>query len=80
MRNKIRCYANKILEIVKAWVPFTYDAFVNYRQNSVTVSQKFVELNRRIINGEKISQESSGLSKGEWLEFLQAFGLKDLFA
>ena len=77
---EIRCYANKILEIVKAWVPFTYDAFVNYRQNSVTVSQKFVELNRRIINGEKISQESSGLSKGEWLEFLQAFGLKDLFA
>ena len=69
---------NKILEIVKAWVPFTYDAFVNYRQNVVSVSKKCIELNKRMLRGEKITQESSGLSKGEWQEFLTAFDLRDL--
>ncbi len=75
---EIRCYANKILDIVKAWVPFTYDAFVNYRQNAVSVSKKCIELNKRMLKGEKITQENSGLSKGEWQEFLTAFDLRDL--
>ncbi|MBQ7673840.1 MAG: FAD-dependent thymidylate synthase [Alphaproteobacteria bacterium] len=74
---EIRCYANKILDIVKAWVPFTYDAFVNYRQNAVSVSKKCIELNKRMLKGEKISQENSGLSKGEWMEFVNAFELQD---
>lgn len=70
---EIRCYANQILEIVKSWVPFAYDAFINYRRNAVTVPQKWIELNKRMLNGEKITQETSGLSNGEWLEFTQAF-------
>lgn len=74
---EIRCYANKILDIVKAWVPFTYNAFVNYRQNAVSVSKKCIELNKRMLKGEKISQENSGLSKGEWMEFINAFELQD---
>lgn len=77
---EIRCYANKILDIVKAWVPFTYDAFVNYRQNAVSVSRKCIELNKRMLKGEKITQENSGLSKGEWQEFLTAFDLRDLIS
>lgn len=72
---EIRCYANKILDIVRAWVPFTYEAFVNYRQKSVSVSQKCIELNKRMLRGEKVSQENSGLSKGEWLEFVKAMDL-----
>lgn len=75
---EIRCYANKILEIVKAWVPFTYDAFMNYRKDAVSVSKKCIELNKRILKGEKVSQENSGLSKGEWSEFVNAFELQDL--
>ena len=75
---EIRCYANEILNIVKKWVPFTHDAFVNYRQKSVSISKKFIELNKRLINGEKITQEESGLSKGEWQEFITAFELKDI--
>lgn len=77
---EIRCYANKILDIVKAWVPFTYDAFVNYRQNAVSVSKKCIELNKCMLRGEKITQENSGLSKGEWQEFLTAFDLRDLIS
>lgn len=75
---EIRCYANEILNIVKKWVPFTYDAFVNYKQGSISVSKKCIELNKRLITGEKITQEESGLSKGEWQEFITAFELGDV--
>lgn len=72
---EIQCYANTILDIVKKWVPFSYDAFMNYRKNSIMVPEKWMILNKRILNGEKITQEVSGLSKGEWREFLKAFDL-----
>lgn len=75
---EIRCYANEILNIVKKWVPFTYDAFVNYKQGSISISKKCIELNKRLITGEKITQEESGLSKGEWQEFITAFELGDV--
>ncbi len=75
---EIQCYANAILDIVKKWVPFAYDAFINYRKNSVNVSKKCIELNKRMIQGEKFTQETSGLSKGEWREFIEAFELQDM--
>jgi thymidylate synthase (FAD) len=74
---EIRCYAEVILEILKKWVPFTYEAFVNYRKDAVSVPKKCVELLKRIAGGEKISEKDSGLSKGEWLEFASVFNLKD---
>jgi thymidylate synthase (FAD) len=74
---EIRCYAEVILEILKKWVPFTHEAFLNYRKDAVSLPKKCVELLRRVINGEKISEKDSGLSKGEWLEFASAFNLKD---
>ncbi len=77
---EIQCYANAILEIVKNWVPFAYEAFMNYRKNSVIVSKKCIELNKRIMQGEKISQGTSGLSKGEWREFIEAFDLQDFIS
>ncbi len=77
---EIQCYANVILEIVRSWVPFAYDAFINYRKNSVSVSKKCIELNKQMLKGEKISQEMSGLSKGEWREFIEAFDLQDMIS
>lgn len=74
---EIRCYANKILDIVKTWVPFTYDAFINYRKNAINISPKYIDLNKRILKGEKILQENSGLSSGEWFEFIQMFNLQN---
>ncbi|MDR1333650.1 MAG: FAD-dependent thymidylate synthase [Holosporaceae bacterium] len=74
---EIRCYAEVILEILKKWVPFTYEAFTNYKKDAVPVPKKCVELLKRAVNGEKISEKDSGLSKGEWLEFTSTFNLKD---
>ena len=75
---EIQCYANVILDIVKKWVPFTYDAFVDYKRNSVSISKKCLELNKRLIMGEKMSQENSGLSQGEWRDFVRDFQLQDI--
>ncbi|MDR2158115.1 MAG: FAD-dependent thymidylate synthase [Holosporaceae bacterium] len=74
---EIRCYANIILEILKKWLPFTYEAFVNYKQDAVFVSKKSADLIKRMLRGEKIVWEESGLSKGEWQEFKTTFELKD---
>ncbi|MDR0632368.1 MAG: FAD-dependent thymidylate synthase [Holosporaceae bacterium] len=74
---EIRCYAEVILNILKEWVPFTYDAFINYRKEAVSLSKKSTELIKRMLRGEKISREESGLGKSEWLEFSKAFGIQD---
>lgn len=74
---EIRAYADVILDVIKRWVPVTYDAFQNYILYGYHVSGKGLEAIRRILDGEQITQENSGLSKREWRELMRAFGLKD---
>ncbi|MDR0968524.1 MAG: FAD-dependent thymidylate synthase [Holosporaceae bacterium] len=74
---EIREYAKVILDIVKRWTPIVYDAFVNYRKDAVVLSKTRAGLLKRMLKGEKITQENSGLSKGEWFEFATAFDIKD---
>lgn len=66
---EIRVYADAICNMVKDWVPFAYAAFEDYRMGGVTLSSKAVDCIRRMLNGEKVTQETSGMSKGEWREF-----------
>jgi thymidylate synthase (FAD) len=74
---EISCYAEIILEILKKWLPLTHDAFMNYQKGAFSLSKKCAELLKRMVNGEKISEKDSGLSKGEWLEFVSAFDIRD---
>jgi thymidylate synthase (FAD) len=66
---EIRAYANVMLDVLKAWVPITYQAFMDYRMGGASISAKGLEAIRRMIAGEQVTQESSGMSKGEWREF-----------
>jgi thymidylate synthase (FAD) len=66
---EIRVYAEAICEVVKAWVPDAYAAFEDYRLNAVTFSGKGMACLRRMLAGEAVTQEASGMSKGEWREF-----------
>ncbi len=70
---EIRVYAEAMLDIVKKWVPFTYEAFEQYVMNGEHISQKGVEILKRMINGEKVTQEDSGMSKREWGELMAIF-------
>ncbi|MEM7243459.1 MAG: FAD-dependent thymidylate synthase [Pseudomonadota bacterium] len=66
---EIRVYAEKMCEIVKDWVPAAYGAFEDYRLGGANISDKGLDCLRRMLAGEEVTQESSGMSKGEWREF-----------
>lgn len=71
---EIRVYAETMCAIVKDWVPAAYEAFEDYRLGGVTLSGKAVEVLKRRLAGEAVTQETSGMSKGEWREFVGVWG------
>ena len=76
-RYEIRVYADLMLETVKKWVPITYDAFMDYRVGGTEVSAKGKLIIQKLIKGENVEVDNSGLSKREWNELMVAFDLKD---
>jgi thymidylate synthase (FAD) len=66
---EIRVYAEAICDLVKAWVPAAYAAFEDYRLNATQFSGPAMACLRRMLAGEAVTQETSGMSKGEWREF-----------
>ena len=74
---EIRAYADAMLDTVKKWVPITYEAFMDYRVGGTEVSSKGKKIIQKLISGEKVDAEKSGLSKREWNELMSALELKD---
>ena len=74
---EIRAYADAMLDTVKKWVPITYEAFIDYRVGGTEVSSKGKVIIQKLMKGEKVSFDNSGLSKREWNELMEAFDLKD---
>ncbi|PCH75445.1 MAG: thymidylate synthase (FAD) [Rhodobacteraceae bacterium] len=66
---EIRVYAEAICAIAADWVPFAYKAFADYRLGAVTMSSQMVDCMRRMLKGETVTQETSGMSAREWREF-----------
>ena len=71
---EIRVYADAICEVVKDWVPMAWAAFEDYRLDAVQFSGKAMAVLRRRLAGEVVTQEDSGMSKGEWREFEGVLG------
>ncbi|MGD1926487.1 MAG: FAD-dependent thymidylate synthase [Paracoccaceae bacterium] len=69
---EIRVYAEAICNLVKAWVPAAYAAFEDYRLTAVQFSGPGIACLRRMLAGEEVTQETSGMSAGEWREFQAA--------
>jgi thymidylate synthase (FAD) len=74
---EIRAYAEKMLDTLKKWVPITYEAFMDYRVGGTEVSAKGKIIIQKLIKGEDVNAENSGLSKREWNELMMAFEIKD---
>ena len=74
---EIRVYADIMLDTVKKWVPITYEAFMDYRVGGTEVSAKGKLIIQKLIKGENVEVDSSGLSKREWNELMIAFDFKD---
>ncbi|MBL4813809.1 MAG: FAD-dependent thymidylate synthase [Rhodobacteraceae bacterium] len=71
---EIRVYAEAMCKIVADWVPAAYGAFEDYRLGGQNISTKGADCLRRRLAGEQVTQESSGMSKGEWREFSASWG------
>lgn len=71
---EIRVYAEAIAACVRDWVPLAFAAFEDYRMGGVTLSAKAIAVLKRRLAGETVTQEASGMSKGEWREFVEVWG------
>jgi thymidylate synthase (FAD) len=73
---EIRVYAQKMLEILKLWMPITYDAFLDYRKNSYLLSAQMIEfIKLKLKNISNIKIEN--LSKREIREIYKIFDIEE---
>ena len=73
---EIRVYAEIMLDIVKKWVPHCYQAFIKNNKTGKNFSGPALEIIKKMLNGEKVLQENSGLSPREWGELMQTLDIK----
>jgi thymidylate synthase (FAD) len=71
---EIRVYAEAILDLARRWVPVTCAAFEDYRKGGVQLSAKGLDVVKRLISGEAVTPEASGMSKREWRELMEVLG------
>jgi len=65
---EIRAYADVMLDILKKWVPITYEAFMNHRMGAASLSAKGLAVVKALLKGKHLDQTSSGMSPREWRE------------
>ncbi len=68
---EIRVYADAMLQMTEAWVPIATAAFKDYRLGAVTLSAQMMTVLKRMLAGEPVTQETSGLNRREWQEFAE---------
>ena len=70
---EIREYANAMLDVVKMWVPVTYEAFVDYSLCSYKVSKNCIELINKQLCGEDTSDIEKKISARELSDLERVF-------
>jgi thymidylate synthase (FAD) len=71
---EIRVYADAMLRSVEAWVPLACAAFRDYRLGAVMLSAGMLAVVKRMVAGEAVMQQNSGLNRREWEELTTALG------
>lgn len=74
---EIRVYADVMMEMVKKWVPHCFEAFIKHRREGQNLSGPAIDVVKKMINGEKITQEESGLSVREWGELMRILEIRN---
>jgi thymidylate synthase (FAD) len=72
---EIRVYADIMLDLLKRWVPLTYEAFIQYRKEGARFSQNGLKTLKTLLKGTPVTQEESGMTKREWQEFSEMLDL-----
>jgi len=73
---EIQIYAEKMVEILKKWVPLTYEAFEDYRSDSFLLSKEAAKLLKDILTNKKIKPSNYKLSLREIREIENKFNIK----
>jgi len=71
---EIRVYGQAMLDVLRRWVPLTHEAFMEYRQEGAFLSRGALSVLNRLLDGEKVAEENSGLSGREWRELMAVLG------
>jgi thymidylate synthase (FAD) len=71
---EIRVYADAMLDMTRRWLPIACEAFEDYAVGGAHLSRNGIDIVRRMLAGEAVSQEDSGLSKREWIELMELLG------
>ena len=68
---EIRAYAEVLADVLRRWVPLTFEAFTDYRLNAMELSGPALDVVRRMLRGEHIAgPETTALSVREWRELV----------
>ena len=71
---EIRVYAEALLETLRRWVPLACEAFEDHVIGGAQLSAGALKAVSRMLDGEAVDQDSSGLSAREWRELMTALG------
>jgi thymidylate synthase (FAD) len=71
---EIRVYAEAMIDTVRRWVPLVHEAFLEHVLGGVKLSATAWSAVRRMLNGEALTEQTSGLGKREWRELMAALG------
>jgi len=69
-QHEIRAYAEAMLGTLERWAPMTHAAFLEYQMNAALISATGLAVIRRLLVGEVVEPETSGLSRREWRELM----------
>ena len=73
---EIQIYAEKMVEILKKWVPLTYEAFEDYRSDSFQLSKEAMKIVKDKLANKKIKKSNYKLSPRELRELEIKFNIK----
>lgn len=71
---EIRVYAAALLDVITRWVPLATAAFQDYRLGGLHLSVPGLNVVKRLLAGEAVTQPNSGLSPREWRELMTGLG------
>lgn len=74
---EIRVYAEALLEVLKRWVPLTYEAFCKYRLKAASLSSDALNVVQRLLRGEAVCRQETEISPREWRELMALLKLDE---
>jgi len=73
-QHEIRVYADAMIDTMERWTPITAEAFRQYRLGGAHLSANALQVVKRLLGGEAVTQNESGMSKREWNELMETLG------